>query len=318
MDQYSPRVVDLATGEISELPGASPGDLAWFRAWISNTEAAYTVAPNDGNDASPFRLIFLDVAAPQPPVPVMDNVVGYLLSPDKSIAAILRPSQLAWPYRSEMLIMPARGGRLTPVDDDVAQGVRSDFFAAWSPDSRTLVYAHSDITGTTFSLRLFDVTTGIARELLTASDLGGEVPPNSAFIAWSPAGQHIVFAASNPGRDRGWLGVVNPDGSHLRLFNIPNRAWLFEPRISADEKYLALTLYDFTIWQSLVVYDLATGAQSLYLGGAAAYHWSPTGHQLAVALLDGVYLFREPGNPNGQQEKLVNDQCYSILWNNAP
>jgi len=88
---------------------------------------------------------------------------------------------------------------------------------------------------------------------------------------------------------------------------------------SADGKFLAVTVWNWSWPQQAILYDTAAGEPRLILPNVGeSLAWSPTGHQLALSGPDGVYLVAEPGDPNRQPEKLVGAECYSISWNPAP
>src|SRR5512142_1157386 len=78
-----------------------------------------------------------------------------------------------------LIVMPATGGRSRLLS-------RNAFFAAWSPDSRTIAATRSERDGHV-QLLAIDVRTGAARVLASARRLGS--------VSFSPRGDALAYAA---------------------------------------------------------------------------------------------------------------------------
>jgi Tol biopolymer transport system component len=202
------------------------------------------------------------------------------------------------------------------LDTHVTRPPRSEAFAAWSPDGRALVYGHFDEGRNSFSLRVVDVATESIREITPEGSFGDRAQARSAYLDWSPTGEHIAFAVDD-GAYRSWIGVVRPDGSDLKVLR-EHSATFYDLRFSADGQYLAATFYDFTESQKLVLYDAASGEERLFLPGVSHYDWSPTGHALVLASEAGLQLLAEPGDSQSEAEQLVDEPCSSVVWGPVP
>ncbi len=316
-----PAVVDMTSGAITWLPNPSRDYYTSYAyQWASDTVVAYTLWPRWSSEREPdpsqYSLNFLDTASSEQPYPSIPRVQGYALAPDDSTAAIVQIHKGYFDYREgRIALMLATGGPTTPVADGVNP--------VWSPDGRSLLYTYFD--GATFSLRIAEPATGNIREVLSVNDLGiteGSSATWSLGGDWSPTGEQIAFYASRYSSDgsQARVGTVGPDGSNRRILMEQHSQFdAFPSGYSADGKFLAVTVQNWGWPQQTIIYDATTGEARLTLpnlGGSLA--WSPTGHQLALGGLDGLYLLAEPGDPRSQPEKLVGDECYSILWNPAP
>ncbi len=297
-----PAVVDLATQTVYALPNVPSGNPLEAQ-WISESRIAYMFW------FSSVSLNFFDVAKSQASItPITDTINLYMISPDKSRAAVVgqASSNAQGGVETEVFVMPAPQGPMTPVD--------LGWWPSWSPDSRALVYTHFDPAGSGFSLRIADLTTGITRTLVSASDLG--IHPISQYdqTAWSPTGDKIAFTAS--GVIASWLGLVNTDGSAPRLLLDRSGSFGDTPNFSADGKFLAIALYyDRRSPPMAMIYDVATGELVATLSRVWSYGWSPTGHQLVTTGYDGVFLHADPAAP---PRKLADGSCYNAVWNPAP
>jgi len=314
-----PAVVDMTSGAITWLPMSRDHYTSY--QWASDTVVAYTLwprwSPERDPDPSQYSLNFFDTANSEQSYSSIPRVWGYALSPDQSTAAVVQIHTEYFDYREgRIALMPATGGSMTPMDDGVDP--------AWSPDSRALLYSHFD--GATFSLRIAEPATGNIREVLNVNDLGVTDAPSASWPLtgdWSPTGEQIVFYASSYSSDGShtWIGTVAPDGSNRSILMEQHSPFSAYPDygFSADGKFLAVTIRNWSWPQRTIIYDATTGEPRLTLpnmGGSLA--WSPTGHQLALSGPDGLYLLAEPGDPNRQPEKLVGAECYNISWNPAP
>ena len=305
-----PVVVDFASGEVSLVPAAM-----WSAVhWASDTAVASLQWPRDPGNHPILRI--LDVAHSDRRFPTFPDVQAYVLSPDKSTAAVvtvmpLNP-QAVW---TEISLMPALGGGMIPLDDSFAFPPRSDAVAAWSPDSRALAYARF-ASGEDFSIRVADAASGAIREIVSGDDFGRGEHATSAALAWSPAGDLIAFAAMSPDRNWSWVGMVNADGSDLKLL-ADQRSMFYQVGFSADGRYLAASFYDFTESQKLAVYDVQRGEQAAFLTDAWDFAWSPAGHALVFLTSKGVHLLAEPGDA-AKPELLASGQCHRVIWNPAP
>jgi len=316
-----PAVVDMTSGAIIWLTGMSRDYYTSYQ-WASDTEVAYTLwprwSPERDPDPSQYSLNFFDTANSEQPYSSIPRVQGYVPSPDQSTAAVVQIHTEYVDYREgRIALMPAAGGPMTPVVAGVGP--------VWSPDGRALLYSHFDWA--TFSLQIAEPASRNIREVLNVKDLGVTDAPSASWSLtgdWSPTGEQIVFYASSYSSDGShtWVGTVNADGSNRRVLLEQHSPFSTFPTgisFSADGKLLAVTVWNWSWPQQVILYDATTGEPRRTLpnmGGSLA--WSPTGHRLALSGPDGVYLLAEPGDPNRQPEKLVGAECYNISWNPAP
>jgi hypothetical protein len=307
-------VIDLDTGAFTHLPAVPTRAFQLFRGWLSNTIVA-SLQPDFGA-ATPGTLHFFDIADPGRELPTVANIADYNLSPDKTRAAVINSQS---PSSVTLAVMPARGGILKPIDEAVLPISGSNILSAWSSDSRALAYTHFDPISGQFSLRVADASTGLSHDIFTSRD--PDAASLDGFIAWSALGGQIAFAlqgAQPRDSPAAWLGVVNADGSGLKLLRQQNAIYA-GLGFSADGQYLAAT-YNNSYWDtvfasSTVIYAVADSSQVRSLPNTQDLSWSPSGHQLAIAEWDGVNLIADFDQP--QRQILAGDFCSNIIWKPA-
>jgi hypothetical protein len=92
----------------------------------------------------------------------------------------------------------------------------------------------------------------------------------------------------------GWVGIMAPDGTGLQVLPATRPAAApSAPSFSADGRYLAVGLYDGGGPSGVALYSAAGGLLGWYPRLRSA-GWSPSGHILALAGLDGISLLRDP------------------------
>jgi hypothetical protein len=294
--QYA--IVDLAAHTATAVPNI-PSNNYLQTQWTSNTGLAYVIwFPS-------VSLNFFDVAHPQATTPPLDDINLYVVSPDRSRAAVVvqAPSNAQGVSGTEVFVMPAPQGPMTPVD--VGWG------PSWSPDNQSLAYTHFDPAVGGFSLRTADLTIGLTRTLATVNDIGVNSINQFDQAAWSPTGDKIAFTAAED--NRSWIGLVNADGSTPRLL-LDHPGIVDTPHFSADGKYLAVVL---SVGRSplTTIFDVVTGDQVAAVPGMSSLEWSPTGHQLVTTGYDGVFLRADPASP---PQKLADGSCYNAAWKPTP
>jgi Tol biopolymer transport system component len=321
-------VLDFESREFIWPPREAASGSYNFMGWASDTVVVYQTWPQD-NNAPQSALHFFDTANPQRDFPALPAIRQYLLSPNKSRAAVVLPDerQDLW-ERGHLALMPALGGALTPLDDSATDPV-------WSPDGRALAYTRH--ASNTRSLYLADPTTMITREVWSSSSLGIDVAPDYGHITWAPDGKQIALTETIFPQDssantyspytavRGWVGLLRPAERGAGLRVLADETWsgpVYGSGFSADGKYLAVVRFSPPNWTqpALLIFDVETGElkrtlQNRIVWWSALWSWSPTGHAMVVSTYDGVYLLNEPGDENSQPEKLTGAQCYGVQWN---
>jgi Tol biopolymer transport system component len=198
----------------------------------------------------------------------------------------------------------------------VPESPRTD--SVWSPDSLQVTYVDYNYDLLAYTLRIAEAATGLSREILSTGELEiFETIPT--LLAWSPASDRLAiviqgFGTQNSGRY--WLGVVNADGTGLKILEKQN-GLVSRLGFSANGQYLAATLYDSNEQSVLdgqtVIYSVPGYTRLDTLAHTWNFTWSPTGHQLAVIGSSGVDLIPNIGSP--QRQNLAMDSCTEVRWN---
>jgi Tol biopolymer transport system component len=167
---------------------------------------------------------------------------------------------------------------------------------AWSPDGSMIAFARTHRGGLPNASRLFVMNADgtSERELIT----GPEPHPQVYGLAWSPDGSSIAFIqyvgdASDPAPVRGFLRVVDADGSGLRTLAGPWPSggcciWISidEPLAwSPDGTSIAMTRWvgEDPDFHPAIVLVNADGSGEHVLTEGSWFDWSPDGSRLVVA-----------------------------------
>lgn len=311
-------VVDFEAGALIWPPRASQNNSYNFMGWASDTIVAYQTWSSSATGSNPI-LNFFDLKGsrrifPQlPPEPL--QIYRYVLSPDKSRAAlILQPNNRSW-GRGLLALMPPLGGSLTSLDGDA-------FNPVWSPSGDVLAYLRA--APGAVSLYLAGPTTVMTREVWSTRGLDIPFQSNDVQIVWSPTGDLIALTSNvfSDDSSQSWIILVRPDGSGARLLpQQEENVAIYPAGFSADGKYLAVLRYGPRSWwfSATLIYDAATSKLQRTLPNTMPWWlnnaWSPAGHEMVVSSYEGVYLLAEPGDPNRPLEKLTDERCYGVMWN---
>jgi hypothetical protein len=314
-----PMVIDLAAHTLAWWPELPEYQLPYVRSWVSASVAAYSVWPYYAGslDSAPARLNFHDFADPARRLSALSGVVSYSLSPDKSTAAVTTDDA-----PPQLLLIPAMGG------PSISLGAGGS--PAWSPDSKTIIFAPRDAAGTEFTLRSVDVRDSVVstRDILPVSDLGQTSRPESVWVVWSPRGDRVAFVVEVNWTSRSGqiLGVMSPEAEDVtllgRLQTTESYTAYGDVRFSADGQFLAATELSRSGPQSeTLIFDAHTGEVVRRLEATNNFSWSPTGHQLAwLDFNEGpsLFLLTEPGDLHVMPARLIYADCRSVIWNPAP
>jgi len=146
-------------------------------------------------------------------------------------------------------------------------------WAVWSPDGTKIAFDSEFDDTYTFSLSIYDVTTGKVQKLETFGD--------AMMPAWAPDGRHLAFC-SDRGMTTDLYTIDTVDGSLRRLTNTHD-VYEWHPAWSPDGKMIAYTAYaggNAEIWSMT---DKGELRQSLTSGDAVDDNpaWSPDGQLIA-------------------------------------
>jgi len=310
-------VVDFELGTVLWPPHRSTS--YGFLGWAADTVIAYqTQSQSINSSAGNSILTFHDFADPGREFPELPGIQQYVLSPDKSLAALMLPPKSRNDGPSgQLALMPALGGPLTLVDEDASH-------PTWSPNGDALAYVHFALD--TVSLYVADPTTAMTREVLSSQELGLRQSDDFQ-IVWSPVGDLIALTSnvwSSSGQGRTLLAQTDGSGARVVLQQEENAA-SYPSGFSADGKYFALTRFHPRNWilSTTIIYDTATGDIIRTLSNMLGWTpwssaWSPTGHELVLNSYDGVYLLADPSDPNSLPEQLPGERCFAVMWNPRP
>lgn len=287
--------------------------------WAADTVIAYQTWPQSTNSsASNPILTFYDFADPGREFPELPGIQQYVLSPDKSLAALMLPPKGRNDGPSgQLALMPALGGPLTLVDEDASH-------PTWSPRGGALAYVRT--ASDAVSLRVADPTTMTTREVLSSQELGLRQSDDFQ-IVWSPTGDLIALTSNvYSSSSQSWTLLARTDGSGARVvLQQEENAASYPSGFSADGKYFALTRLHPLNWSlsTTVIYDTATGDIIRTLSNMLGWTpwssaWSPTGRELVLNSYDGVYLLADPSDPNSQPDQLPGERCFAVMWNPRP
>jgi Tol biopolymer transport system component len=169
-------------------------------------------------------------------------------------------------------------------DGAIRRLVRADTFssrslAAWSPDSRAIVFTRE--FGDTAQLYVLDSLAGTPRRIVTGT-LGF-----IAFPDWSPDGTRILFSAGT--HEHYGVYLIGADGSGLRPV-LQDTVTYRSPSWSPDGTEFAVSSYRNGRSEIRIV-NLATGAARTVLAPDSAYadfaQWSPRGSELLMTIYRG-------------------------------
>ncbi len=304
-----PVIIDFVSGKTQILPITNT--TTWDKAqWASNSVIAYGAWTTD----SDYFLKFYDLANSTLVFQALSGLLNYTLTPNGLAAAVIHfnPAGNGAPLIG-LEIMPALGGEPQAIDDQLAIAPRYNGTLAWSPNSQFIAYTRLS-TEKAASIRLANIATGEIQTLARGYDLDPQHPPTAAALAWSPDGARLAFAAMQPDRQTSWIGVVNANGTGLRVLS-EQAGLFFQINFSADGRYLAAAYYDFTETDKLALFDMTTGERIQLLRDVQTYAWSPTGHTLALATRRDFQLRPEPAS---DEATIFAEQCNSLAWRPIP
>jgi hypothetical protein len=310
--------VDFESGTVLSPPHPSPSPSFNVLGWASDTVIAYQMwSQSTNSSASDPILTFYDFADPQREFPELSGIQQYILSPDKSHAAVILPHKNGqiWSH-GQLALIPALGGPLTLLDDDASS-------PTWSPKGDALAYVHFALDAV--SLYVADPITGISREVWSSQESGLPSESEDFGIRWSPTGGLIALTSNISGTES-WIFLTRPDGSNARILAQPEEnAASYPSGFSSDGKYFAVIHLGPRSWilSTTLIYETATGALIRTLPNMLGWTpwsspWSPTGHELMLNSYNGVYLLAEPGNLKSRLEKLTGERCFALMWNPRP
>ena len=191
-------------------PSGSLGRIAVYRSGKDVKAGIFTI-DHDGSD--PRRL-----GAPE-------DLRDYLWSPDHEKLVLTT----GFINSLELSVMDADGSHVRRLTDDY----QLDEGAAWSPDSRRLVYASSTYRKYEPSQLKVVTATGHDRKLLTHGAFDSTDPD------WAPNGKRIVYAHYDiSDHTVSALVTIDPEGNHRRTL-LKQKDTLFEyPQYSPDGKWI--------------------------------------------------------------------------------
>jgi len=339
-------VIDFASREITLFPGSNFGYYPALNPWLSNSVLAYLTQR--------MELRFFDLADPQRQSDSFSLIRDYLLSPDKASAAALKISDD--PKSSmQLMVMPASGGLLTPLDTGSAP--------AWSPDSRTLAYLQVKPSAIalaylappqSYSVQTGDTLGGLAQtfniplaSLLTANSLPdadtiyagqvltlpfsttaftpltrtlitGALLPDFPFFdqpVWSPDGQSLAFIA--------WDNKNKNHNAVLALADITGRLRVtyggFAAQYALPPQFSADgDFIAFTVYANdgdQTFIYNVRNGEQIALDHTYGFGWASTHHSLISLAHEGIYLVEPTRVSSYHSTKLAADRCYNVVWN---
>ncbi len=304
-------VLEAASGQLTWLP-ATP-DYFDQIAWVTDAVLVYTLWPRDlfrtAFEPDEFGLHYFDAADPENMIPSIPGIQRFALSPDRSMAAVVRVNTGQFFLRQgAVALMPALGGPLSPVVD-------AGLSPAWSPDGRALLYAQYGDGAAT--LHKFDLTAGARQRIFNSGDWGWSGQLKDLAAVWSPAGDRVALALQGAYGSQFSVWSVRPaDSETVLIYDGAATAYADPVQFSADGAYLAVTLWDAYWQRQTAVYNAATGEKGIRLGNVGGWPaWSPSGHELVMSSYAGLDLITNPADPLSQPRKLADSVCYWVTWN---
>jgi Tol biopolymer transport system component len=198
-----------------------------------------------------------------------EDLRDFLWSPDRRKLVITT----GYINNLELSVIRADGSRLTQLTDDF----QLDEGAAWSPDSRRIVYASSNYRkNTPIQLKVVSATGG-ERKLLTRGRFDSTEPD------WAPDGERIVYARYDIGQPTvAQLATIDPDGSNRRTL-LKGKKTLFEyPQYSPDGRQILFRkMVRRTDSRDLFVLNVGGRLERLTDAGFVSdFQWSPDGSKV--------------------------------------
>lgn len=242
-------------------PARAPGEgfdrIVVYRYGGGVENGMYTI---DHRGGSPQRL-------GDPPEDLRD----FLWSPDHRKLAITT----GYINSLELSVMDADGGGRVELTDDFML----DEGAAWSPDSRRIVFASYNYRkGTPARLKVVGASGGKARWITDGSKLEATHPD------WSPDGKLIVFASYYIGPTSGAIVTIEPDGSNRRTLVRDDKLFEF-PQFSPDGRKVLYRKYlPDADARDLFVVDGRRRVTRITRHPSAIvadFQWSPDGRKIA-------------------------------------
>ncbi|MDQ4125902.1 MAG: hypothetical protein M3134_09915 [Actinomycetota bacterium] len=270
-------------------PEGADGRIALVRYGGDVEEALYTI---DHRGGSPQK-----IGAPE-------DLRDFLWSPDRRKLALTT----GYMHRLELSVVRADGSGHVALTDDFML----DEGAAWSPDSRRLVFASQNYRKfESPNLKVVSAGGGKAR-WITRGSFWSTQPD------WSPDGKRIVYARYDFAPTRSAIVTVAPDGSGRRALVSGDKLLEF-PQFSPDGKEVLYRKYleKGTEARELFVVDSIGRVRRLTRTGevVAGFQWSPDGRKVVYE------THSETGwnelrvvNANGSRDRLIVRHFGLYLW----
>lgn len=262
-------------------PSGRAARIVVFRHGGGVENALYTI---DHRGGSPEQ-----VGAPE-------DLRDFLWSPDRSKLALTT----GYINSLELSVVGADGsGRVELTDDFML-----DEGAAWSPDSRRLVFASYNYrrSGDTPNLKVVSANGGKAR-WITDGKMWSTQPD------WSPDGKRIVYARYDFAPTKSAIVTVAPDGTRRDVV-VSGDKLLEYPQFSPDGKKVLYRKYleDRTDGRDLFVSDLRGRTRRITNTGEVVsdFEWSPDGRRVVYETLSesGLNELRVV-NADGTGDRLI-------------
>lgn len=292
----------------------STGHIRWINTPLAGYPDRYTLLTDDllvyifwssveSNTSPSSTLRFQNLRDSFQTPPAIENVWTYSVSPDEQLIALAYLDGFNAAFATSRL-------RVIPVDGGPPIWEGTGASPHWAPDSRQLVYTEYDSSGQVTAFRTVDLDPGDSSEVIHRNSFAPLFDVNYAEAVWSPTDEWLAFVTSGQSANN-QLWLIRPDGSEPRRL-AASQDYIGPPRFSADGQFLASIAYPPDSYGELQISDVATGGVVLTIDNLNAYDWSPTGHQLALALYDGLYRLT---NPAAEPQRINTNSCYSVAWN---
>jgi Tol biopolymer transport system component len=223
------------------------------------------------------------------------------------VVAVVKPAEAAFPGRNGKIafagilhsetqttnngdIYTTRPGTFKLVNITNTLSAR-EFFPAWSPDGKKIVYQRQPIGGGDSDIYVMNAR-GKGNKRLTDSGFGGHSP------AWSPDGSKIAFVSN---RDPSGVDIyiMDADGGNVRRLTNNTRLFNERPSWSPDGTKIAFqsTASGDDDWEIYTINVDGTGETALTNNETSDVlpDWSPDGQRIAFNASNGIYVMNADG-----------------------